>query len=155
MTGAAEHPKKRVLGRVERVDLPDWGLRGVRARVDTGARSCALHVENLRHLSGGRVGFDVHVGETGGFRHVPIEARVHRSSVVRSTSGSAERRVFVRTTLRIGSIEREVQLSLANRGHMRFPMLLGRSALRGAFLVDVSRVYTSGRRGKKRRTAAR
>jgi hypothetical protein len=69
---------------------------------------------------------------------------------VRSTSGAVEQRVFVRTRLRIGSVEREVQLSLANRGHMRFPMLVGRSALSRAFLVAVSRAYTGGRPRKRR-----
>ena len=127
---------KLLVGWHERVALPDWGVSAIRAKIDTGARSSALHVDNLVATAGERVRFDLVVSESGRRRH--IEAKVVRTAHVRSSSGHGATRFFVRTRVCLGTIEREVELSLVDRSEMRFPMLLGRTALSGV-LVDPTR----------------
>lgn len=136
--GRAPRP---LIGVLERVDIPAWGARGVHARVDTGARTSALHVEALTELGTGRVRFELARSETGGKRRPPIEAAVLRRGRVRSTSGKLESRVFVSAHVLLGGAEHRIELGLVDRRHMQNPMLLGRSALAGRFLVDPGRRY--------------
>jgi hypothetical protein len=143
-------PRKRlrpklVIGWSEHVDLPDWGIFGIRAKVDTGAASSAIHVDNLKELGHGRIHFDVIVKQGRRRRTTRVRARVHRRSRVRSSSGHAADRLFVTTTLRAGPVERHIELSLVDRDLMRYRMLLGRSALAGDFWVDAGRTSLLGR----------
>lgn len=127
---------RQLIGWSESVDLPEWGIRGIRAKVDTGARTSALHVENVEELPNGRVRFDVVLHRRRRDRRVHVVSRVRRRARVRSSTGHYSTRIFVATLLRLGDVEREVELSLVDREHMLFRMLLGRSALGGAFLID-------------------
>jgi len=146
-----------VIGVAECVDIPAWQIRGLPAKVDTGARSCALHVENLRELPGGHVRFDVPLLPGHPERCITIDARVTRRGRVRSTSGEVRPRVFVTARIRLGPIERQVEVGLVDRRQMQFPMLIGRSAIARAFLVDVSRTYliTGKPKTKKQRELQR
>ncbi len=139
-----------LIGWNEYVDLPDWGIRGLRAKVDTGARSSALHVENIEELPRDRVRFDVVLHRLKRDRRVHVVARVIRRSRVRSSTGHYTHRIFVRTRLRLGEVEREVELSLVDREKMIFRMLLGRSALAGAFWIDVAHRALQGRPRRRR-----
>jgi len=134
-------PARTVIGVLERVDIPAWGLRGVHARVDTGARSSALHVDALCELGAGRVSFEVGAAKPGGKRRKPIEAPIVRRARVRSTSGKLESRIFVHASVLLGGTELRIEIGLVDRRHMQNPMLLGRSALAGRFLVDPGRRY--------------
>jgi len=151
-TGGSAGHMRLVIGFAEYVDLPEWGCDGIRAKVDTGARTSALHVTRVRKLSGGRVRFRVVGDET--HPEVEVVAPIVRTASVRSSTGHQEVRHFVHTRLRVGPIEKEIEVSLASRGEMRYRMLLGRSALTGEFLIDVSKRYTLGgpRKGRKKAT---
>lgn len=128
----------QIIGWTEYIDFPDWGVSGIKAKVDTGARSSALHVEDLEHLPHGRVRFDV-VCSRRPHKRVTVEAHALKWSRVRSSSGEHSERCFVRTTIRLGPVEKEIELSLVSREKMIFRMLLGRKALEDDFFVDVSR----------------
>jgi hypothetical protein len=131
-----------LIGFAERVDLPDWGIVRIRAKVDTGARTSALHVDGIERLPGGKVRFDVVMNRTTGrTRHVVTD--VVRVGQVRSSSGLAETRYFVATRLRVGGIIKEIEISLARRHAMQFRMLLGRTALGHDFLIDAGRRYVT------------
>lgn len=130
-----------MIGLAEYVDIPGWRIRGLRAKVDTGARSSALHVENLREVGRGRVRFDVRLHRLHSDRRVTVEAKVVRRARVRASTGVASTRIFVAMTVRIGSVVQEIELGLVDREHMLYRMLLGRMALAGHFLVDPSRRY--------------
>ena len=132
-----------VIGAAEYVDIPAWGVYRLAAKVDTGARTSALHVENVRTLPGGRVRFDVRLHRREPERRVAVEAHVHRKGRVRSTSGEAEPRLFVRVSVRVGGVKKRLELGLVDRRHMIYRMLLGRSALAGSFLVDAGRRFLS------------
>jgi hypothetical protein len=148
----------QVIGWNEYVDLPDWGISRLRAKVDTGARTSALHVENIEELGRGRIRFEVVLHRLKRDRRVRVETRVERRGRVRSSTGHQETRPFVRTTLRLGDAEHEIELSLVDRERMIHRMLLGRSALEHHYLVDVGRRALLGgtrRRAKKKRRARR
>jgi len=145
MTGGARPSRaaeRIVIGALERVDIPSWGVRGLDARVDTGARTSALHVEDLVELGAGRVRFVLEHALRG--RSRTIETVVARRGRVRSTSGTIESRVFVNARIVLGAAEYRVEIGLVDRRHMQNPMLLGRSALSGRFLVDPGRRYLLG-----------
>lgn len=125
-----------VIGWNEYVDLPDWKITGLKAKVDTGARTSALHVDDISELSRDRVRFDVILHRKHTDRRVTIEVPVLRRASVRSSTGLKETRYFVKTRIRLGTVEKEIEVSLAARGPMLFRMLLGRNALTGDFLID-------------------
>lgn len=131
----------RVIGWRERVDLPEWGVRRLLAKADTGARSSAVHAESIRHLSAGRVGFWVVYSRAHPEHRTWVEAQIERTTQVRSSNGQMHERVFVRTMLRVGPIEREVEVGLVSRELMECRMLIGRRALEPGVLVDPSRSY--------------
>ncbi len=143
----------KIIGWAEYIDFPQWGVFGVKTKVDTGARSSALHVEDLEHLPHGRVRFDVIYSRMAPYRRKTVEARALKWSRVRSSTGEYTERCFVRTTIRIGEVERVIELSLVSRENMLFRMLLGRKALEKQFLVDVNhRNLLSSRPRKKSAT---
>jgi hypothetical protein len=144
-----------VIGWTEYVDLPRWGVRRLRAKVDTGARSSALHVENLCEEPRGYVSFEVVLHRRKRERRVQVRAKVKRRGVVRSSSGEGTRRIFVSTALRIGPVQKEIEVGLVDRGQMIHRMLLGRSALSGPFLIDVDRRLALGTPPRRKRRAAR
>lgn len=139
-----ERPAPRIIGVAEFVDFPDWGVKSLRARIDTGARTSALHVENVRVLAGSRVRFDVRLRRDDPAARVTVETKVSRKSPVRSSTGQTEARLFVKAHVRLGGREQQIEVGLVDRRHMLYRMLLGRSALERRFLVDVSRRYALG-----------
>jgi hypothetical protein len=136
-----EREQPRIIGVVERVDFPDWGVRGLSARVDTGARTSAIHVEDVELLPGGRVRFDVRLRRDDPKARVTVEAKVSRRANVRSSTGQTDARLFVKAHVRLGGREHQIEVGLVDRRHMQYRMLLGRSALERRFLVDVTRRY--------------
>jgi hypothetical protein len=139
-----DRPELRTIGVAEYVDFPDWGVQALSARVDTGARTSALHVENVKLLAGSRVSFDVRLRRDDQEARVRVETKVSRRAPVRSSSGQTESRIFVKAHVRLGGREQQIEVGLVDRRHMLYRMLLGRSALAGHFLVDVTKRYALG-----------
>jgi hypothetical protein len=131
------------LGWREWAVLPDLGLPRMRAKIDTGARSCALHVDaQWRFVEAGApwVGFRVRCGRRR-VRTVEAAAPLLDEREVVDSGGHRGLRPFLRTSLWLGGQERAVEINLADRGGMLFPLLVGRSALGGAFTVDPARSF--------------
>lgn len=123
------------------MDLPDWGLRRVRAKIDTGARTSAIDVDTIEHLADGRIRFDV-VARDGPNRLTKwITARPIRESIVKPSHGEPQERIVCETTMRIGPIERTIEISLVRRTGMLCRMLVGRTAIEQLAVVDPSRTY--------------
>jgi len=114
-------------------------LRDIRAKVDTGAKSSSLHVENIEELPGNKVQFEVVLSRKDSDKRKRVCADISRHTRVKSTSGEYAKRYFVKTRIKIGEIEKEIELNITNRGAMIHRMLLGRTSLEGTFLVDVSK----------------
>jgi hypothetical protein len=144
-----------VIGFAEFVDLPKWGIVGLRGKIDTGAKTSALHVSNIREIGNGRVGFDVRLHRRRIDYTVHVEAKILRRGRVKPSSGHVQTRLFVATTLKIGIIEREIELSLVDRENMIYRMLVGRTAIGPNVLVDPSRRYILTRRSAPRKKGRR
>ena len=128
-----------IAGWRERVDLPEWGVSGVRAKLDTGARTSALHVASVTELPDGRVAFAIVPGRRSD-RRIEVIADVVRRARVKSSTGAVTERQVVRTRLRLGPVEREIELTLVDRGTMIHRILIGRTGLDGV-IVDPARRY--------------
>ena len=141
---------KLVIGWAEYVDFPEWGILGVQAKVDTGARTSSLHVDEVQPIGRGRVRFRVVTGRKPPFQRIEVTAPVVKWGRVRSSTGHYTMRCFIRARIRIGDVEKEIELSLVSREKMLYRMLLGRRALEKDFLVDVSRRRVLGGRVRRR-----
>ena len=140
MSSQPEAPSALVtVGYVEQIDLPEWRVFGLAAKLDTGALTSALHVQNISEWEDGWVTFDVPFDEGAGRVHV--ESRLVRRAQVRSTSGVVTWRLFVATQLCLGPIDRTIEVGLVDRGGMNYRMLLGRAALAGCCTVDPAHCY--------------
>jgi len=125
----------------ERVDLPDWGLRRVRAKIDTGAKTSAIDVAQIEFIGEDRVRFEVVARVTPQRKTRWVEATLARTSRVKPSSGDSRDRVVCVTRMRLGELEQEIELGLVCRQGMLCRMLIGRTALAGHFLVDSSQKY--------------
>jgi hypothetical protein len=137
-----------LIGWRERLSLPDLGLRSIKVKIDTGARTSALHVAWLEEFKrDGQTWLRFAVDTIRG-KSSPIisEARGLERRDVTDSGGHVTARWFIRTAIDIAGVRFDAEINLTNRGNMLFPMLLGRSALRGRFIVDPSRSYACGRR---------
>src|SRR5581483_88055 len=134
-----------VIGWKEYGDFVDWGIRHVKIKIDTGARTSALDVCSyaLRPAEDGTLVAELRLqlGRKRRRRLRTVYAPVLGMVEVRNTGGTLEQRPVIETRLRLGPVVKAVQLTVTNRACMLFRMILGRKALEGDFLVDVSRKY--------------
>ena len=143
-----------VIGWREWVGLPDLGIRRIKVKVDTGARSSSLHASSLEDIErdGEKwVRFRIHPQQRKKESTVPAEARVLDYRSVRSSSGKASLRPVIITNVCLLGISWPVELTLANRDEMGFRMLLGREAFRGRFVVDAGSSYYGGKPKRKKK----
>ncbi len=125
-----------LIGWREQVHLPRLGVGPIDAKIDTGARSAALHAEDIQ-VQGHRVRFRVPING----RNYHCELPVHGRRRVRSSSGHSELRIVVETDIAIGKQKFAVEITLTDRTDMEVPMLLGRAAIRGKFIVHPGRTF--------------
>jgi hypothetical protein len=135
-----------IIGWRELISLPDLGVRRLHAKIDTGARSSAIHAESvLEVFQRGQmcVRFEVITDDDLGTRSVctlPVLDRRH----VMNSGGKRELRYFVNTTLCMGGRCWPIQLSLTTRHQLRYSMLIGRQALGGRVVIYPGRRYLTG-----------
>lgn len=128
-----------IIGGEEWCSFPDLNIPAIKARVDSGAKTSTIHASNIQKLTrkGEKwVSFEVHpIQET---RRITIrcEAKIIDHRVVKSSSGIAEKRYVIQSTMKIGNYNWDIELTLANRDSMGFRMLLGREAMENRVLVD-------------------
>ncbi len=123
-----------IIGWREWVALPDFGVQAIKAKIDTGARSSALHAIDLERFDQGgqtRVRFQAHPLQRDDRHIVMVEAVLLEDRMVRNSGGQSELRPVVIP----------IELTLTNRDEMGFRLLLGRQALRRHYWVDPGRSY--------------
>jgi len=149
------HSNLITLGWREWVGLPDLGIRQIKAKVDTGARTSALHAFEVRAYSDGgreRVEFLMHPIQKNTDLVVTCIADVLDKRVVTDSGGHKEERFVISTTLSIGGHTWPIEVTLTARDDMLFRMLLGRTAMKGRAQVNPARSYLVG---KKKRMATK
>ncbi|MCB1246799.1 MAG: ATP-dependent zinc protease [Acidimicrobiia bacterium] len=135
------------IGWREWIVLPDLCPTPIKVKVDTGARTSALHAFRLRvNDNGGQpyATFEIHPHQRSREDSVRVRADVIGYKRVRSSNGKAERRPVIVTTARMGDREWPIEVTLTRRQEMGYRMLLGRSAMRQAFTVNPGRSFLLG-----------
>ncbi|MEZ6016784.1 MAG: RimK/LysX family protein [Planctomycetota bacterium] len=128
-----------IVGWREWVALPDLGVERIKVKVDTGARSSAIHAfspERVRRGGRDLVRFSLHPLQRRSEPHLDTEAELIDVRDVRSSMGHTEQRFVIVTNLTLLGTTWPIELFIARRDHMGFRMLLGREAIRDRFLVD-------------------
>ncbi|MCG7600311.1 RimK/LysX family protein [Halomonas sp. McH1-25] len=128
---ALPYQAKAVIGRREMVTLPELGLT-LCCKADTGARTSALHAEEIETYEEDDhvwVSFVTRGGGPSSPAH-PVRLHLHDRRKVTSSNGQAQWRFVIRTNLQLGELAFPVELTLADRSNLRHPMLLGRRAMR-------------------------
>jgi len=125
-------------------------VRRLIAKIDTGARTSAIHVERIRRLPGDRVHFELVRDLADASRNLPIETPIVRETTVKPSSGQRQARFVVETEMVLGPVRKRIEITLVSREHMLCRMLIGRTALAEDFLVDAGgRYLLTPRRSRK------
>jgi len=146
MSAQDEQRPHPIIGWREIVDLPDLGVVGVKAKIDTGARSSSIHAFDVSDVEVDGVAyvrFSVHPNQRDTQTVIRAEAPLLERRFVRSSDGRGGMRPVIRVTLRLAGDAWLIDLTLARRDLMGFRMLVGREALRGRVLVDPGRSFTT------------
>jgi ribosomal protein S6--L-glutamate ligase len=149
VTGSGDH-----IGWQEWVALPDVGIFAIKAKIDTGAKTSALHAFDIVPLTDRgrrRVKFKVHPVQRRNDIVVETMADLVDERFVTSSNGEREARYVIVTDLVLGTrgTRWPIEVTLTNRATMNYRMLLGREALRRGLLVDPSRSFVAGRLSHK------
>ena len=145
-----------MIGRRDRIDLPELGLYDLDAKIDTGAYTSALHVQKIqpfRKNGEDWVKFKLKHHAHPAYKNQSISLPVHAHKYIRSSSGEEEMRYIIRAAVLLFGKAYATEFSLADRSKMDCPVLLGRKLLYRKFLVDVSTVNLSFKAKSKEKTS--
>lgn len=132
------------MGWRELVLLPDLCPVPMKAKIDTGARTSSLHAFDLvLHLdeSEPRVEFEIHPVQRSNAQSMRVSCPIRSFRQVRSSTGHSERRPVIRTPIRLGAYEFDIDVTLTSRDEMGFRMLIGRAAVRRRFWIEPGRSF--------------
>jgi hypothetical protein len=128
----------KVLGRFDRVDLPDLGLYNIHAKIDTGAYTSSLHCQKAEVVNG-KLEFILLDEEHPEFTGMKFTFQKFEERLIKNSFGEVEKRFVIITPLTIYNEVIHTEFSLSNRGSLKFPILIGRKILRDRFLIDVKK----------------
>jgi ribosomal protein S6--L-glutamate ligase len=146
--GKIMQQNKSIIGWREWLALPELGIQAIKAKIDTGARTSALHTNKLAPFEKDgllKVMFSIHPLQRRKDVEVSCVADVVDRRRVTSSDGQSELRYIISTSVCLGEFRWPVELSLTNRNSMRFRMLLGRLAISDHLIVDPAKSYRYGR----------
>ena len=133
-----------VIGWREIVALPNLSISQIKAKIDTGARSSALHafhLEKFQRDGQEMIRFQIHPDQRDSNRTVTAEVELLDYRKIRNSGGKVQLRPVILTTVELDGVQWQIELTLTNRDVMGFRMLLGRQAVRDRFLVDPGKSF--------------
>ena len=142
-----------ILGWREWIALPDLGLPAIKAKIDTGARTSALHaflIEPYTESGTEMIRFLIHPLQRNQEFQVECHAPIHDYREITDSGGHREMRYVIRSKITVADASWSIDLTLTNRDTMRFRMLLGRRAMENRFLVNPGTSYVNGKLGPRK-----
>lgn len=134
----------KIIGWREEIGLPDLGVKKIKAKVDSGARTSSLHAFNVEIYKRGSneyVKFSVNPEQKSNKNEIECRAKVLEFRKVKSSNGHTELRPVILTSVVLMGEKWEVEMTLTNRDEMGFRMLLGRESIRKKFLIDTGNSF--------------
>lgn len=134
--------KKRLIGRKDKADFPDLKLKQVDIKIDTGAYTSAIHCQKIeKKVVKGKtvISFVLLDPSHPQYNNKKYTTEDFKEKRVKNSFGSSEKRYVIKTTIKLFRRKYHIELSLSERGEMRFPILIGRKLLMGKFIVDPSK----------------
>lgn len=136
--------KNIIVGWREYLSLPSLGITHIAAKVDTGAKTSALHTFFINPFTQNNeqwVEFGVHPIQDDATQEVICKAPVIDIRHIKNSGGIEEERFVISATMQLGTLNRDIEMTLTNRDNMKFRMLLGREAMRGDILVNPAKSF--------------
>ena len=133
--------------RISLFSLPELGIPAIKARIDSGAKTSAIHAYNIQTYRKDNalwVNFEVHPLTNDRRTIVRCDAEVVDRRVVKSSSGISEKRYVIKTVVALGDAHWDIELTLTNRDAMGYRMLLGREGMKDRFIIDPSQPCING-----------
>jgi hypothetical protein len=133
--------EKLLIGKRDKADFPLWGLKNIDVKVDTGAYTSSIHCSHIEEVKIGgkrKLKFELLDPSHKKYNGRPLIADKYAKKGIRSSNGELQERYIVQTEIVLFGVTFPIQLSLTERGEMKFPVLLGRKLLTGRFVVDTS-----------------
>lgn len=137
--------EKKIIGRLEYVDIPDFHLSKIEAKIDTGAYNGAIHVSLVTEFEkeGNTYIRFILLDEHHSEYHGKIfETDEYEERRVKSSNGEIQHRYAIPVTIILKGVELKTKLSLSNRKDLRYPVLLGRKIIKKHFIIDASKTFT-------------
>lgn len=138
--------EKQIIGRSDKIDLPDLKLKDISAKIDTGAYGCAIHCHKIREVIKGRkkhLYFDLLDPSHPKYEKQVFKVSSFSRKRVKNSFGESEQRYTIKSKIKLFEKLYTVELSLTDRSEMKYPILLGRTFLEGKFIVDVEKTNLS------------
>lgn len=155
-SGQKKDSDLEVLGWREWIALPHLGIERIKAKVDTGARTSALHAFSLAPFEKNgqkRIRFDIHPLQHNTEKVISCEAEIVDHRWVTDSGGHSEKRYVIQTPIVIAGHSWPIEITLTERDTMLFRMLLARNAIRQRFMVDPARSFLKSIQKKKQPTS--
>ena len=144
---------KRIIGRTDKVDLPDFQIKNISAKIDTGAYTSSIHCSSVKLVGENNELLRFKIFDLGDdWKGREFETKDFTEREIKNSFGQIEKRFVIKTRITIFRKKLETEFSLSDRSNMKHPVLLGRKLLRNAHLVvDVSRFNISFKYKRKKR----
>lgn len=139
----------RLIGRREFVDLPEFGVNAIEAKIDTGAYTNSLHCEKIEITEQSNkliLRVSIKQSDLGIEKTRTIDFEEFTKKKIKNSFGELEERYVIKTIIKLGRKRIRTSISLSNRENMRYEVLIGRKMLKGKFLIDVNQIHLGGKK---------